>query len=250
MKITVVTPSIRKEGLPVVAQALSNQEFKDFEWLVGSPFTPNLDVDNIPLFKWVEDKFGGGFWSLNRIYNKMFKKARGELVVTLQDWIWIPPDGLQKFVDAMESINNEGIVSGVGDKYEKPGPYGKPEIKIWNDPRKTIEHGTFYQCYAHDAEWNWCVFPKKYIFDIGGMDEKLDFLGYGGDQLQVDERWDAMGYKTYLDQANECFAIDHTRSDFGGQEEWDKKHVFLNGIYNARKEELMRSGRWPVLKFL
>jgi len=248
MKITVVTPSIRKDGLSVVAQALSNQEFKDFEWLVGSPFTPNLDVDNIPLFKWVEDSFKGGFWSLNRIYNKMFKKAKGELVVTLQDWIWIPPDGLQKFVDAFEVVG-EGIVSGVGDQYERMGDF-KPEVKIWSDPRKTIEHGTFYECYPNDVEWNWCAFPKKYIFDVGGMDEELDFRGYGGDQLQVGERWSALGYKTYLDQSNESFTIRHDRSSFGGQKEWDSKHVLFNGEYDKRKQELVTSGQWPVLKFL
>jgi len=249
MKITVVTPSIRKEGLYVTANSLSRQTFTSFEWLLGTPFTPKLDVDGIPNFKWVEDDFKGGSWSLNRIYNKMFKEAKGEIIVTLQDWIWIPPDGLQKFVDTLEALQGEGIVSGIGDQYERMGDF-KPEVNIWSDPRKNRKGKTFYECYPNDVEWNWAAFPKKYIFRIGGMDEKLDFLGYGGDQLQVGERWDSVGYKTYLDQENESFTIRHDRSDFGGEDQWNFNHLLFNGQYDKRKEELIKEGKWPVLSYL
>jgi hypothetical protein len=256
MKISVVTPSIRKDGINIVAQSLAKQSFHDFEWLVGSPFSPSIPekyLDNMSGFEWVEDDFTGGFWSLNRIYNRLFQKVSGDLIVTWQDWIWTPPDGLQRFVDAFESLGSEwekSVVSGVGDQYEKLGQYGKPEIKIWSDPRKTLEHGSFYECNPNDTEWNWCAFSKKAIFDVGGMDEELDMLGYGGDQLQVGERLDALKYKFYLDQNNESFTIRHDRSDFGGQEEWDKKHVIFNGKYDERKRQLVTSGQWPRLNYL
>ncbi len=249
MKITVVTPSIRPGGLEIVAKSLTRQDFRDFEWLLGTPFVPKLDVDGIPNFKWIKDDFKRGYWSLNRIYNKMFKEAKGEIIVTLQDWIWVSPDGLQKFIDALADLNGEGIVSGVGDQYERMGDF-QPEIKIWSDPRKNTDQGTFYECYPNDAEWNWCAFPKKYIFDIGGMDEKLDFLGYGGDQLQVSERWDALGYKTYLDQMNESYTVRHDRSDFGGEQKWNAKHVLFNGKYDKRKADLVASKQWPILSYL
>jgi len=249
MKITMVTPSIRPKGLEITASAVSKLNFTDFEWLVGSPFVPKIDVDDISNYSWVEDDFQGGFWSLNRIYNKMFKKARGEIIVTLQDWIWVPPDGLQKFVDTLDALRGEGIISGVGDQYERMGEF-KPEINIWSDPRKNKEHGSFYECFPNDAEWNWCAFPKKYIFAAGGMDEELDFLGYGGDQFQVGERWDDMGYKFYLDQENESFTVRHDRSDFGGEDEWDKNHVLFNETYDKRKEKLIKKKKWPVLSYL
>lgn len=243
MRVSVITPTIRKEGLDVVEKALKNQTFKDFEWLISAPFEPGISWA-----KWIPDKNTDGFWSLNRSYNSLFLAAQGDLIISLQDWIWIPPTGIQQFVDAHEAA--EGIISGVGDQYERVGQYGKPEIKIWADPRKNSNYGTFYECYPNDAEWNWCLIPKKAIFDIGGMDEKLDFLGYGGDQLQAVERMDALGYKFFLDQTNESYTVRHDRGDFGGQEAWDKDHVLFNGKYQERKKELISDGKWPVLDYL
>jgi len=243
MKVSVITPTIRKEGLDVVRQALENQTFKDFEWLVSSPFDPG-----IPNIKWIPDKFTKGYWTLNRAYNSLFLAAKGDLIISLQDWIWVPPTGIQQFVDASEAV--KGIISGVGDQYEGIGQYGKPEIKIWSDPRKNTNNGSFYECYPNDAEWNWCAIPRKAIFEIGGMDEELDFLGYGGDQLQAVERMDALGWKFFLDQTNESYTVRHGREDFGGQESWDGAHVLFNGKYDERKRLLIDSGKWPILDYL
>jgi len=248
IRISIVSPSIRPKGLEIVASAVSKQSFRGFEWLVGTPFVPKLNTDNIPNFKWVEDNFKDGVWSLNRIYNKMFKEAKGEIIVSLQDWVWVPPDGLQKFVDAMESIS-EGIISGVGDQYEKMGDF-KPEVKIWSDPRKTIEHGTFYEINPSDIEFNWCAFTKDAILKVGGFCERLDFTGYGMDGYQVCERWDALGYKFYIDQSNESFTIRHDRSSFGGEENWNKNNNMTNGQYEAVRKEFMKKGQWPVLSYL
>lgn len=244
MKCSIITPTIRKEGLDVIRDSLIKQHHNDWEWLIGSPFNPNIKEAI-----WIKDDFSGGYWSLNRIYNRLFRKSRNSLIISWQDWIWAPPDGLSKFVSAHESYPN-AIIAGVGDQYEKRGKFGKPEIKVWSDPRKTKEYGSFYEVNPNDAEWNWCAIPKKAIYDIGGMDEKLDFLGYGGDQLQAVERMEACGYRFYLDQTNESYTIRHDRSDFGGQDKWDKHHVLFNGKYKERKQSLLVSGNWPRLKHL
>lgn len=243
MKVSVITPTIRKEGLSVVRQALKNQTHKDFEWLIGSRFNPE-----IPEATWIPDTFEQGYWTLNRVYNSLFQSASSELIISLQDWIWIPHDAIERLILAYQATG--GIVSGVGDQYERVGQYGKPEIKIWSDPRKNLTNGSFYECYPNDAEWNWCAIPKQAIIDIGGMDEQLDFLGYGGDQLQAVERMDALEWKFYLDQTNESYTIRHGRDDFGGQKKWDDNHVLFNGKYDARKKELMNEGQWPVLNYL
>lgn len=255
MKVSVITPTVRLDGLDIVEKALSKQTFKDFEWLQCYKFDPEYDDIKICQEKKDEiekmvlnDNFDGGFWTLNRAYNKLFKEARGKIIVTWQDWIWAPPDALQKFVDAVEETGG-GIVSGVGDQYERINKWGKPEVKIWSDPRKNGS-GSLYECYPNDVEWNFAAFPKEYIFNIGGMDEGLDFLGFGGDQLQVGERFDAMGYKSYLDQTNESFTIRHDRSKHGGQSNWDNNHVLFNGKYDERKRELISTGKWPKLDYL
>jgi hypothetical protein len=242
--ISVITPTVRPEGLKIVETALRKQSFTDFEWLIGAKECP----DQFPYAIWVEDDFNGGFWTLNRIYNRLFNEARGDLIVSWQDWIWAPKDALQKFWDAYKKTG--GIISGVGDQYERVGQYGKPEVKIWSDPRKRLDLGSFYEVNPNDAEWNFCAIPKKAIYDIGGMDEELDFLGFGGDQLQAVERMDGLGYKFYLDQTNESYTIRHDRSKHGGQDYWDTNHVLFNGTYDARKQALIREGMWPRLEFL
>jgi len=240
MKISVITPSIRREGLEIVAKALDNQQFDGkFEWLIGSPFKPDVG-------SWIKDDFKDGYWTLNRIYNRLFEKAKGELVVSLQDNIWVPPDGLQKFWDAYEE-NPRSLISGVGDQYEK-FENGRPMVKIWADPRKTNKYGSFYECLWNDCEWNWAAIPKAAWQSVGGMDERLDFLGYGGDQLQFCDRLDDQRlFKFYLDQDNESFTMRHGREAHGGQENWDKNHVLFNEKYTERKTELIKKKQWPVL---
>jgi hypothetical protein len=231
--ISVITPTIYEDRLKIVKDSLDNQLFTDFEWLVGSPFKPGGI--------WVKDNYKGGFWSLNRTYNALVRASKGELIVSWQDNVWIPPDGLQKFWIAYQETKS--IVSGVGDQYKKLDEYGKPIIKIWDDPRKTDKYGSFYECVWNDAEFNWCAIPKKAFYDCGGFDEELDFRGYGGDQLQLCERLNDLGWKFYLDQTNESFTLRHGRITG-----WDKNHVLQNGEYDKRKEELR--GVWPKLNYL
>ncbi len=244
MLLSIITPTIRKEGLAIIRDALLQQTFTDWEWLIGSSFDPEIDEA-----RWIKDEFKDGYWSLNRIYNKLVSAAQGELIITWQDWIWVPSEGLQKFVDASIQYPN-AVISGVGDQYESLDKFGRPQVKIWSDPRKNANYGSFYEIFPNDAEWNWCLIPKDNFYLVGGMDEQLDFLGYGGDQLQIGERMDEAGVKFYIDQTNESYTIRHSRKEFGGQENWDKNHVLFNGKYDTRKEELKNEGKWPKLDYL
>jgi len=236
--ISVITPTIRKEGLEIVRKSLAKQTFRDFEWIIGAPFDPE-----IPEAKFVCDDFADGFWSLNRIHNKLFKVTRGELVVSYQDWIWTSPSALQSLWDAYKATG--GCVSGVGDQYDQLDEYGRPTNKVWDDPRKREGLG-LYECNWEDCEWNFAATPREAIFKVGGMDERLDFLGFGGDQFQLCERMDAMGVKFYLDQNNETRTLRHGRE----RKDWDDNHVLFNGSYEKRKEELIKSGQWPQLPYL
>lgn len=243
IKISILTPTIRKEGLPIVQKAIKKQTFKNFEWLIGSPFHPN-----IPSTTWVIDDIEGGFWGLNRIYNRLIKQAQGELIVSWQDWIYAKPDALQKFWDQYQETG--GVISGVGDQYESIDSMGKPHIKIWSDPRKRLDQGSFYECYPHDCEWNFCAVPKQALKDVGGFDEEMDFRCRGVDALQVNLRLDELSWKFYLDQTNESYTIRHGREDYGGQKEWDKTHGVFNGEHEKRIIELKKQKLWPSLNYL
>lgn len=228
--ISIITPCIRPEGLEIVKKALDNQKFRDFEWLIGSPFDPKMG-------KWVKDDFYDGFWSLNRIYNRLIKEAKGELIVSWQDYTWADEKTLGKFQYCYE-LEPKTLVSGVGNKYEDD----TWEKETWIDPRIRTEYGNFYPCYPQDIEWNFCSIPREVIIKIGGFDEKLDFLGFGMDAYGVNERIsDLGGYNFKLNQNIRSYSLGH-----GRVENWEKDNL-IHGGYLERKKELVNIGSWPVI---
>jgi len=254
MKISVITPSIRPQGLEIVANALKKQDFKDFEWIICAPQHLKVGIENalrdtIPYFFIGNPPLKKGqFWDLNYSYNRMIEKSNNNIIISWQDNIWAKPDALSKFFETVKAVN--APVSGIGDQYLQLNRWGKPEIKSWADPRRTTQYGTFYEVNHDDIEWNFCACPKQLLIDVGGADEKLDFLGRGGDMFQITDRLNDLGVKFWIDQTNESFTLQHDRSNYGGEEEWNKSHILLNGKYNERKKQLIEENKWPILDYL
>ena len=80
-KITVITASVRKEGIPIVQKHLRTQTFKDFEHIIQGR----------------EGSMEGNYWTLNQDMNIAIGKAKGELIVSIQDYTAFKPDALEKF---------------------------------------------------------------------------------------------------------------------------------------------------------
>ena len=219
--ISVITPSIRKEGLKLVEKALKRQTLDEYEWIVN------------------DKRYEGGVWGLGRAYNDLIRQAKGELIVSWQDYTFANPDCLSRFWNCYEK-NPNSIVSAVGNKYKDDSFM----VKTWQDPRQRSDQGTFYECYPWDIEANLCAVPKQAFYDVGGFDEEMDFIAYGFDARGVFERLDMVdGYKFYLDQANESFSLEHDRP-----KDWDKNNFILTWLdYKAKNIE---KGRYPALDYL
>jgi hypothetical protein len=240
MKISCLTPTIRTAGLYLVKKALDRQMFKDFEWIICSPDKPKLIKDCKYDVTWLEDDFEGGVWSLNRAYNYMIKNARADLLVSWQDYTFANPDALQKYWDCYQSEPNT-LVTGVGNKYTDESWTSMS----WQDPRERRDQGTFYSCNPHDIEFNFCSIPKLALYDIGGFDEGMDFLGYGMDGCSVADRIDLLGgYDFKIDQTNKSYSLGH-----GRPVDWDEKNL-LNGGYAKRMRELFDKDGFRVLNYL
>lgn len=176
IQITVVTPSIRPAGLERVRDSLLKQTFKNFEWLVEINWTGETDF--------------------NEAMNRMIGRARGELIVSIQDYIAAPPDGLQRFWDA---------------HVEKPGFYTAPVGKILHEGDKpkwdwrVHKDGPIYW-----KEWEICYgsAPRKALIEIGGFDEILD-SAWGFDNVNTAYRAHLAGYEFRCLYDNESIAIDH-----------------------------------------
>lgn len=239
--ISVITPTVRAKGLELVAKALSEQTTQDFEWIIVFP-KGSIDIKDIPCtipqIRLIETEGrGDGFWSLNRDYNAAVRNALGQVVVSWQDYTYAGQKTLE-FFWAKHKTSPNILVSGVGDKYSDT----TWKEKIWQDPRRTSEYGLFYPCNFSDIEWNLCSVPIQAIWDVGGFDEDLDFLGFGMDAYSVNHRIASTGaYDTFLYQGPEIesFSLPHSRND-----EWEEYNL-IHGGYNLRQEWLMKSGQWP-----
>lgn len=232
--ISVITPTVRPEGLEQVLSSLKRQTHTNYEWIVISPL--ELIVDPSARFLKDPPKNEGDYWTFNKAMNRAIEEAKGELVVSIQDFTSFSPRGLEKFWYYFTNGFDRALVSGVGDKYEE----GK---RVWSDPRKRSDQGTFYECYPNDVEFNYCSIPRKAFYEVGGFDEELDKYA-GMDHISVQERLDAIGYKFYLDQTNETKSATHGR--LPGWEE----NLALRGPYQKRKQQLISEGKWPVLEYL
>lgn len=273
MKISVITPTVRPEGLSLVEKALREQTFRDFEWIIVSPkvyeilndphfsevlgcdkyeFGPEFRGKSYSILGKYEDKDApfiavipepekeeGDVWSLNKAYNTAIKEAKGELIISWQDWTYAKPDTLEMFWQHFKD-EPKTLVSAVGNKYETDSW----DIMIWKDPRIRDDMPSFYPCYPNDIEWNLCSVPKQALHDVGGFDEGLD-KWFGMDGFSVNMRiWDLGGYDFKLDQSIKSYSLPHGRVD-----DWEEKNA-IHGPYEQRKEELKKKGKWPNVGYL
>lgn len=182
MKISVITCSIRPEGLKIVQESLANQTFPayEFEWLVELGI-PQQGHD------------------LNAAYNRALKRAKGELIISLQDYIKAPPTYLQKFWDAYQKDKNVFYTAPVGkvDNLEYTGP-----IK-W-DWRAYADAKPDWRCWEIDSACAPLVALKK----IGGFDEELDGH-WSSDNVSVGFRASLAGYTFGNLFENPVLAYDH-----------------------------------------
>lgn len=204
MLISVLTPTIRPEGLKVLQEGLKNQTFQDFEWLVEVSI-PERGHD------------------LNAAYNRMLKRAKGSLVVSLQDYIQIPPDYLEKWWQAYSDHPDTFFTAPVG------------KVKAWGDAPVWDWRKSATECHWTGWEIDSGAAPLKALVQIGGFDEMLDGK-WSSDNVNVGCRADLAGYKFRVVD-NPSVAFDHDAH---------MPHPFRAGYdtsFNNQRLEEFRHGR-------
>lgn len=224
MKVSVVMPTARYGGLDILHESMKHQTFRDFEVLVVDELHRKEVIHDLG-YNYVEPPISrpGMWWNLDASLNKAIRQAKGELIVQLNDYVYVPPDGIQKFVSRHTQEPN-GLISGVSDQYLAPPsddpkglysvwntPLGIPGgQKVFSDPRKEANNQGFYLTIPLLFEGNWCAYPRQAWVDVGGYDEAFD-AGWGYDNVEFAERTTFYGYHVFLDTENEVQCWSHIR---------------------------------------
>ena len=205
--ISVITPSIRPKGLAITQRCLAEQTFKDFEWLVEIGI-PERGLD------------------LSRAFNRMLKRARGEWVVILQDYIKIEPDGLEKFLK-------------IADKKKLfTGAVGK--TLDWKSAKwDWRESGKFRKIDFRHMEIDWAFGPLQAFKDVGGFNEEYDQF-WSSENVEIAFRMERSGYTFWVMPENKALHYDHDKMF---------KHPFrekFNPTFHSANLQKIEMGEAPV----
>jgi hypothetical protein len=112
--IDIITPTIRHEGIKIVARCLERQTFQDFRWIVVDH---DYDLDwfflNIPVTLWTKTiylrpkvQIPERPYKLWNTRNTAYQFLERPLVVEIQDYHWFRSDTLQRFKSHFEQVPN------------------------------------------------------------------------------------------------------------------------------------------------
>lgn len=183
MRISILTPTIRgQEALEPNRQSILSQTF---------------DPDEV---EWLVDEGDGKIHDLNASFNRMLRKAKGELIVFMEDYTRATTNGLIKFWEAYKREPETFWTAPLGKTLDW--------VKIDWDWRA---HNDITEIKSCDWEIDWACAPKKALFEVGGFDEELDRY-WSGDNVNVAFRAQLKGYKFKLLFDNPAVAFDHDKT--------------------------------------
>jgi len=252
LSISVITASIRPEGLKMVRDSLKRQGFdsQQFEWLVG---TPLVDKSGEFVFSKVPVRFlcnrvllnpespakpVGHYYNLNKSWNQLISSARGRLLVFLSDYVWLPDNTLELLWEDFQKMP-KACVSGIGHHYKEIVD-GKPEERWWTDPRLWKGGSDIRSVTPNDMEFQVASVPAEAVWAVGGFDEEYDKVAALSEK-DLCNRMELMGYSFWLDRRAEYRSWTHTK-----QEGWDEAYKKAKTMYKQHCQQITTEGHRHV----
>ena len=265
--VDIITCTNRRGFWNIMANNIAKQSYKNLTWII---------VDDYPearhgIAKEYADRYGIDIkylrskprkikrtYGLVNAENTGLQNATGELLVMLQDFILMPEDGLEQFVNVYRK-NPDTCIAAVDSYYApkiKPdttkedwfrgetdvkGEFMRSNVRIQNKGLRLTGN-------AYDLENNYNAIPKHIADALGGWHEFFD-EGLGFDNTDFAYRALESGYKIMIDEANIATCIDHWKTLEGTPEHGlgrerrlnDPRFLFLISMLGQKKLPLKRT---------
>ena len=229
MKPSIIYLTYRPGGYDILVDSLKNQTYQDYELIIIDDFTEErrklakeyLEENNIEPAYIGPSKpkcFPELPYNLINAYNTGILLSTEDLIIILNDYIWLPPKSIERFLKYEEKYKKKFCITAVA--------------KVWKDARPKNLNGllsVWENEWKGEPEKNGCTFkfnwiPTKFelfysaipydlLIDMNGFPECYDYQPAYQEKIFM-EIAEQYGAKFYVDKENIVHHIDH--HEWGG----------------------------------
>ncbi len=237
-KFSIVYLTYRPGGMDMLADGLAHQTFQDYELIMVDEradlhearkrYLLDHNVNLTAISQSKKKSFPDIAFNLINAYNTGVLLSKGEYVIILNDFTWLPPDALERFL-FHRFLTDYTVVSGSADYSLTERPPDKEymfdPVTVWRKPWFGTPEAMGY---AHGATWTgepmelfYTCFPYSLLVKMNGFPECYDYHRAN----QVEPTYADIlraGGRVFNDQSNKVFMI-HCREWGGGLWHQSKK---------------------------
>ena len=232
-KFSIVYLTYRTGGYELLADGLAHQTCQNYELIC---------VDELTQFKEVRDSYlrGKGVnlsaivpskkpcfpnmaYNLINSYNTGIMMSKGDYVIIMNDYSWLPPDALAKWERWEPDLKNGVAISGVGvEIHTNPPSQVEDPISVWGNNSSAADAIT--KLYRHDNQINttwvpkafemfYSIFSYDFLVKMNGFEECYDYT-FNNQVNPIANAVREAGGKVMVDQSNRVYMVEHKHFQF------------------------------------
>lgn len=265
--VSIITPTIRKGFWNIMAHNIGEQTYNNIEWVVVDDFPDNREhimkkyCNKYHIINWKyvrgkrSDKYHYGLSSAN---NLGWKNSTGELLVWLQDFMIMPPQGIECLVDIYRK--HKDCLIAPTDINCAPNIKPNTANEDWFDGKLDVigevvfdnirnkKLGMRFTDNPADWEVNYGAVPRTIIDKLGGWYEFFND-GLGFDNTEFAYRTLLLGFRIIIDDTNISVGINHWEALRDNQQELgENRSRNLNDPRYIWMKEKIKQGKLPITR--
>lgn len=222
---SVIMVTNREGSVEYLKDQLDKQTMQDFEVVIADDADQERLYDKQFKPRQPRDRDA---WNLNKAYNDCLQRVDGELIVFVQDFIWLPANGIERFWEVYQLYPHD-LITGVGHKYKDLEDIAEVDDRVFGDRRVVESDWTYY-------ELNWASCPT----DVASSFEEDCDTYYGGENQIFALKAHLKGADIYIDRLNECKGL--SQEECGGRpDDWEENHSNKHNRLNRKIQELVKA---------